>query len=79
MYEPSRCLDCGKRLVVYRMINGRTELECIRCTAPTKTDIKAAMKTGTTTGTWADSPRSLPIASDPAEAALPALAPSLSL
>ena len=63
MHEPSRCLRCGKRLVAYRMINGRTQLECVRCNAPEKTESSAASLLV---------PLIIP---DPAETMLPALAP----
>jgi hypothetical protein len=53
MDSTTRCLRCGKRLVPVPTPSGRTELECVRCDDPMKSDKWAA-------GPLATSPQSHP-------------------
>jgi hypothetical protein len=46
MVVSTRCLKCGKRLVPFHALSGRTEFQCIWCTDPIK-GVGAK---------WADSP-----------------------
>lgn len=36
MVMSTRCLKCGKRLVPFHALSGRTEFQCIWCTDPIK-------------------------------------------
>ena len=59
MVMSTRCLKCGKRLVPFHALSGRTEFQCIWCTDPIK-GVGAK---------WADSP--LAGAGEPEFAAAP--------
>jgi hypothetical protein len=58
--QTTRCSSCGKRLVPMAGYNGRTELQCIRCDDPMKSD------------RWASSPLSRPLSSGTIPVAAPA-------
>jgi hypothetical protein len=58
--QTTRCSSCGKRLVPMAGYNGRTELQCVRCDDPMKSD------------RWASSPLSRPLSSGTIPVAAPA-------